>query len=428
MDSIILEGSDFTGKSTLAETLGELELPVKDRSQHISPFIQLGDNIEDTIGSAAESLEKNHANDLVVILVAKDEEILAGRRDKHGAKDDYDAHAEAYNRIYSGLADRLTARGATNVVVLPIDTMTVPDVARQVIEPWVSSLIPSIDFDNPTVEGHSKRIYSLGSVAVTELKPSLFSITHGRYDTNVTGTDELRLRFWELFGHRLNQRMARQVMGELDESGLQTLIDKEVLKPSYPFISNYLGSVAVGDKDLVIARFDNCLPPIEVVWKRYLVGTMKHRLLGVDQYPMRDGQYLSYEGEFPNDFVRFDWRNPVPDDQISGNRQRPIEDEAIPEGFADLYINVDNAKQLALAASHEINAFLEQAGYRFVDTCYFMNADGSLIYSEITPDGMRVKQKTGEGSFDKDLWRQGKDADTLRAVWGKLLGDLREVA
>ncbi|HEX6462513.1 MAG TPA: phosphoribosylaminoimidazolesuccinocarboxamide synthase [Candidatus Saccharimonadales bacterium] len=439
-ENILLEGSDFTGKTTLKNVLSELDIPTQDRSPNVSSHMQLGPrSAEEYISAAAESIAQHHNDDLVVLLVAKDANLLAKRRDEIGAQDEYDIHAEAYNQLYQGLADKLTKRHTPNVVVIPIDDLTLHDTTRTVIEPWVQRHLDEFGLGEPTIEGRSKRIYhqpALGSLAVVDLIPSLFSITHNRYDQNVEGTDLLRTQFWALFGAHLNRSMSRYALdqssatnkpGEWGQEEKQNLLDNNMIEKSYPFLSNYLGNVALGGRTLTVTRFADSLPPLEVVWKQRLVGTMKHTLLDVDKYPMRGGEHLQYDGPMPRDIIRFDWRNPVPDEQIAGKSSRPIGDEATSDDFADFYMHVHNAKQVARTVAHTTDDFLAQAGYQLVDTCYFLNEEGNLVYSEITPDGMRVSKKEKGGSYDKDLWRQGKDAATLRRVWGELLTDLRSV-
>ena len=125
------------------------------------------------------------------------------------------------------------------------------------------------------------------------------------------------------------------------------------------------------------------------------------------------------ESKIP-EIVRFDWRNPF---ERNGVRYK---DEAIPDDFANFYIDTYYAKILCKLVSNIIKEFLEKHGYRFVDTCYFMDMDSTLVFNEITPDGMRIKSLKDDGSFDKDLWRQGKDSETINKMWTKLINDLSE--
>jgi len=255
---------------------------------------------------------------------------------------------------------------------------------KSAAEEYVLKNIDKFDLTIPTIEGESKKIYRYKKFALIKLKPTLYSFTHNRYG-EVEGTDSLRLDFWKLFATKLNSIC--------------------------PFISNYSGEVTLKGERYAITRFFENIPPLEVIWKNYLVGTMKHNLKLVDKYKTRKGDILKYEGKLPK-IVRFDWRNPL-----------PFRDECIPDEFADLYIDTEKARATARYASGAINDMLKEKGYELVDICYFMNYEGTEISSEITPDGMRIKKK-GD-SYDKDLWRLGKGGDTIISIWSKLYEDLK---
>ena len=148
---------------------------------------------------------------------------------------------------------------------------------------------------------------------------------------------------------------------------------------------------------------------------------MKHTLKGVDRHSTLSGAAQEYEKAFPADIIRFDWRNPLPD-----------KDECIPDEFAAFYIDKEAARDVARFTSRLLDHFLHEHGYELVDLCYFMNIEGNRIHSEITPDGMRIRKllhgadATGAqgASYDKDLWRRGKDRDTIVRTWSELYGDL----
>ena len=285
---------------------------------------------------------------------------------------------------------------------LPEPKETPFDRLRMGVENYVHD--SEINLNEPTIEGESKKIYRHGKLALVELKPTMYSFTANRYGI-VEGTDTLRMGFWDFFGSRLNNTAMENAISRAEPQSI-------VCNTQLPLISSYLGSVKLGGKDYAIVKFEDYLPPVEVVWKRYLVGTMKHALKGVDaKKRMNSDAPLEYEERFPSEIVRFDWRNPLPD-----------KDECIPEDFAGLYIKTGPAKSLAHLVSSMIDQMLSKAGYELVDICYFMDSNGSIVHSEITPDGMRIRNK-GD-SYDKDLWRQGKDRETIINTWKKLYADL----
>ncbi|MBT5021936.1 hypothetical protein HOK51_03620 [Candidatus Woesearchaeota archaeon] len=309
---------------------------------------------------------------------------------------------------------------------------------RNIVEYYVQENLNKVNFKKPFIEGESKKFFEIKStnlkpkIALIELKPTMYSFTYNRYGV-VEHTDILRLKFWRLFASMLNNNVSNHVTKKKQDK-LITKDAEKLIPKNFPFISNYLGQTIHKNKTYAIVFLANSIPPLEIIWKNYLVGTMKHNLKTVDQHKTKLtnkkitlGKPINYESKFPKDIIRFDWRNPLPD-----------KDECIPDEFAEFYINTSTARSVARMASLMLNRLLQSKGYELVDLCYFMNYSGTRIHSEITPDGMRIKQKQSENqkqnkkqnktqkqkSFDKDLWRQGKDKDTIVRVWSELFEDL----
>jgi len=271
-------------------------------------------------------------------------------------------------------------------------------------------------FNKPDIEGESKKIYLLNKLALVELKPTMYSYTYNRYGI-VEGSELVRLDFWNFFSTILNSASIDYYVTQDSKTlpkNIVHLMTKYLPEENYPLLSNYICETQIGDKRYAIIRFAESIPPLEVVWKKYLVGTMKHTLKNVNKFNTLKKQIIDYEEKFPNDFVRFDWRNPLPD-----------KDECIPDDFAKFYINTLNAKITAKVVSYLINNELSKKGYELVDICYFMNNEGNRVYSEITPDGMRIKKK--EQSYDKDLWRSGKEKQVIIDTWKMLYDDLNNI-
>ncbi|MGV8086536.1 MAG: hypothetical protein ACP5N1_02810 [Candidatus Woesearchaeota archaeon] len=285
----------------------------------------------------------------------------------------------------------------------------------KLVEKHVQEHINDFDLNKPTIEGESKKIHQLGNIALVELKPTMYSFTYNRYGI-VEGSELVRLDFWKLFASEINNTSVNAFLGLKNNftDEISEFIKIGILTEKYPFISNYLGETTINNKRYAMIRFAKSIPPLEIVWKKYLVGTMKHNLKKVDSYKTKTGTNILYEEKFPKEFVRFDWRNPLPD-----------KDECIPDDFAEFYINTNAAKKVSTLVSQIINNLLQKKGYELADICYFMNEDGNMIYSEITPDGMRIKKK--EESYDKDLWRSGKEKKTVVETWKKLYYDLLEI-
>jgi len=229
------------------------------------------------------------------------------------------------------------------------------------------------------VEGESKivRLLSEEKVAI-RLKPTLFSYKANRADS-IAGTEVLRLRISEI------------LWSSLREQGVETTI------------------LHVGPDFYVSDRV--AAPPIEVIVKAAQVGTPKHIYKGMDGFPTRDGSRI-LENQPHAPYVRFDWRNPLPE-----------RDECLPIGLADRFIDCEAASRTALAAFAALGNRLGRCGIDMLDICFFITADGTRIFGEVSPDCMRAK-RTGV-DLDKDLWRQGRDGPTIVRRWTEFL-DLLE--
>jgi phosphoribosylaminoimidazole-succinocarboxamide synthase len=306
-----------------------------------------------------------------------------------------------------------------HIIPICIDDKTVFDQIKEIVRSVVLRNLSNFD-PNPIITGESKLFYKINNMptlALVELKPTLYSFTHNRYG-NVDGTDNLRNDFWNLFSSKLNNSMINFQLENINfvSRNLNCLAQKWVDMSDYTLISDHLGFIAHKSKIYNLVIFDKAIPNIEVVWKKYLYGTMKHTLDTVDKYPVRNRPEtkIQYEGILPKSITRFDWRNPLPG-----------KDECIPEDFADFYIDVKNAKLTSEVTSLLLSSILIESGFYLIDLCYFMNESGTQIKSEITPDGMRIKNFKNE-SFDKDLWRHGSANETIVDTWIKLLAELEK--
>lgn len=138
---------------------------------------------------------------------------------------------------------------------------------------------------------------------------------------------------------------------------------------------------------------------------------MKHNLKEVDRFNTKYRKIIEYDKLLPEEIIRFDWRNKLPN-----------KDEAIPDDYANFYTDVNRAKITVKFVNSIITSMLSTKYYELIDSCYFVTYNGDMICSEITPNGMRIRKK--EDSFDKDLWRQGKDSNVINKLWNQLYSDL----
>ncbi len=290
-------------------------------------------------------------------------------------------------------------------------------------EVYVRKNLSNFNLEAPTIEGESKCVYKDkdSDICLISLKPTLYSFTHNRYGI-AENTDIWRNKLWYTFANELNKYAIARYKGFATQ--YSTYVDRlynEVEMNDNIFFTSYLGNIEINGKSYAICRFVEDQTPLEFVWKEWFTGTMKHDLLDVDKFPTLDGTTIDNEGSM-KEMVRFDWRNPFERD---GKRYK---DECIPTEFAANWVDTTSAAALVKLVSNIAKEFLATKGYIFVDTCYFINAAGNTIYSEITPDGMRIKKVGTGSSIDKDLWRQGKDAEVICEIWEQLYKDLNNEA
>lgn len=225
------------------------------------------------------------------------------------------------------------------------------------------------------IEGESKIVRSIDDeLVIIKLKPTLFSYSANRTAV-VDGSDELRLK-------------------------ISAILWKELMKAGVD-----VGVLWVGPDFYVAGKVAPC--PIEVVVKAAHVGTPKHSYRNMELYRMRGGGIVSPEMKH-EPYVRFDWRNPL-----------PYKDECLPLWLADKFIDTKTAEEVALKAFAALQSFFAKRGIDILDICFFITTDGRSIFGEISPDCMRVKASGDD--LDKDLWRKGKDRDTILERWTALL-------
>lgn len=225
------------------------------------------------------------------------------------------------------------------------------------------------------VEGESKiaRVVDASTVIV-RLKPTLFSYMANRTAV-VDGTEKLRLR------------ISDYLWRVLEHAGVETTI------------------IYVGDDYYVTRRVE--APPIEVIVKAAFVGTPKHIYKGLECTPTRFGNFILADSRH-SPYVRFDWRNAL-----------PHRDECMPRWLADQFIDTVEAESTALKAFQVLSEFLARCEIELLDICFFITSDGRALFGEVSPDCMRAKH--GLSDLDKDLWRNGKDHETIRKKWSEFL-------
>ncbi|MCW3463443.1 phosphoribosylaminoimidazolesuccinocarboxamide synthase [Chitinophaga nivalis] len=264
-------------------------------------------------------------------------------------------------------------------------------------EPVIELILQHLPFNFDAlpllVEGESKIIkYWTDKVVIEKFKPTVYSYTHNRYGS-AAGTDDIRIRFTSA----LYRKMA------LLHTGIP-----------YRPASAFLAEITHEQGLFVVQRLvDVC--NIETRIKRFHIGSPVHRYLYTGKYPStrRDEAPIVKWTRFEDPVVCFDWRHPLMDEE-----QRRLADEPISDDYAALWIrDVTFAKEMARNTFMWLEAMFFQAGITLIDMCIFIDRSGKMIYSEISPDCMRMRWNSNNidqsESMDKDLWRRGAAPEKL---------------
>ena len=269
------------------------------------------------------------------------------------------------------------------------------------IEKVISKL--SFDFDELPilVEGESKIVKLLNDKIVVELfKPTIYSFTKNRYG-RVDGTDELRAKFTSEVFRRMNAEKNRGGGKNLQNAFLASIYTPQ---------------------GIIIAQRRVNPGNLEVRVKRYHIGSPVHRYRYTERYAtaIRNNAPLMKWDRFDKPVVCFDWRNPLNDDE--GNR---LSDEPLSDDYASIWIeDIRYAKKLASDTFLWLEKLFHDAGLILIDICFFIDQSGRIIFGEISPDCMRVREgirhPSLSDSLDKDLWRKGEKDTFLAQSYNRL--------
>ena len=263
-------------------------------------------------------------------------------------------------------------------------------------------------------EGNSKEVRYMGDGLVAiKLKPTVYSYTHNRAG-EIEGTDDLRLRASKALIQIAQKAGAYHTYRGFNDG----LIVSELVMPESTGeeINTFVPTDLPTDRRERISK----ATPIEVVVKRFHTGTPKHRYFGMSGTTARNGigfgsgQPIKEDQKYPQLVVRFDWRNPM----HSPNGER-LADEVLPETMANWFIDVESASQTARAAFGGLERALGSVGLELWDMCFFITQDGKKIFSEISPDCMRVR--SADDSLDKDVWRSGGSSELVKNKWAQFV-------
>ncbi len=258
-------------------------------------------------------------------------------------------------------------------------------------------------------EGWSKEIRYMGNGLVAmKLRPTVYSYTHNRAG-DIKGTEKLRIQASEHLVKIVEQAGIKHAYKEIQPSFIVSdlVLPESTGKLTQNFMPDDLSDAQIS----LLAR----ATPIEVVVKRVHTGTPKHRYYGMAGTVVRPnhsqaGATIQVDQPYPEVVVRFDWRNPLEDE--NGKR---LQDEVLPEVMADWYIDTKTATNTARSAFLALESSLAKASLNLWDICFFISQDGSTIFSEVSPDCLRVR--SGNESLDKDVWRKGGSSGDVVDKW-----------
>ncbi len=254
-------------------------------------------------------------------------------------------------------------------------------------------------------EGESKIIRYLGQGKVAiRLKPTIYSYTKNRYGI-IPNSEKIRCKSSQILVEQLTKHQVKHGFHTYDEK-IEAIIADLIIEKTPNGL--YFTPQDINIDNLPI------FTPIEVIVKNTHIGTPKHRYRYIDNYPTRNHKIIKEAGAYPNNIVRFDWRNPLHDE--NNNR---LADEVMPEDMADWWIDTKQAKNTANKAFSILHNYLLSRGIKLLDICFFIDASGQMIYSEISPDCMRVC--ANDKSLDKDIWRAGGSSEEVLRKWSYFL-------
>lgn len=244
------------------------------------------------------------------------------------------------------------------------------------------------------VTGESKEIRLLTpKISVAKLLPTVYSFTHNRYGS-VRGTDDVRARF----SSNIFRAMANN-------------------PGPYHLGTAFLGIIENETGPLMAERVVDA-SNLEIRVKRFHIGSPVHRYKYTEKYPTLAGPALDKWSRFDSPVVCFDWRHPLEDD--NGNR---LADEPISDDYAAVWVSdVARAKQLAREAFLWLETRFFESNLELIDICFFIDTSGSILFGEISPDCMRVRNisENNNYSLDKDQWRNGSSEEIVLAKYKEL--------
>ncbi|EKD93011.1 MAG: Acetamidase/Formamidase [uncultured bacterium] len=163
------------------------------------------------------------------------------------------------------------------------------------------------------------------------------------------------------------------------------------------------------EKEFVLMRKVEAAKRVEVVVKSAFIGSPAHLYSSLSQTLTRTGETIA-KGAPHAPYVRFDWRNPPPGEDIT-----------IPEGLVAHFIDTERASDTVLKAFEVLEKYLSERKLKLRDGCFFLSQDGSTLCGEISMDNLGLIYSGEDGTLQSTINTRKKTGEKVleryQAIW-----------
>ena len=385
VENIIIEGSPFSGKSTLISLLKE---------KTNKNLIENGFLKEQYLKHWSlwnKSLNNREKN--IIILLECEPEILLTRSNNKFTYDESFLIRYRYRQLSAFYGNNIhildTSKNAE--ITLKEALSIINENNKEFLVPDINEITDEEYLNFPLViEGESKIIRQFNNkFQIIKYKPTVHSFKQNRSGI-VEGTEIERM---------------------LMTKNIIDIFSRFSIKHSYFFIGN----------KFILNLTQKNLPPIEIIVKKCFVGSDYVRYYNLDNCLNRFGKPVVNKNKF-NEYnkyiVRFDYRNP----NFNPETKKPLGDILLCDDLADEFINVEVAKKTALKIFKILDENFKKINLYFEDVCFMLDVNGDTMYGEVSQDCGRYKYlNNGEiVDLDKDVWRNWESFENVREKYKRI--------
>ena len=386
VENIIIEGSPFSGKSTLISLLKE---------KTNKNLIENGFLKEQYLKHWSlwnKSLNNREKN--IIILLECEPEILLTRSNKNFTYDELFLIRYRYRQLSAFYGNNIhildTSKNSVEITLKEALSI-INENNKEFLVPDINEITEEEYLNFPLViEGESKIIRQFNNkFQIIKYKPTVHSFKQNRSGI-VEGTEIERM---------------------LMTKNIIDIFSRFSIKHSYFFIGN----------KFILNLTQKNLPPIEIIVKKCFVGSDYVRYYNLDNCLNRFGKPVVNKNKF-NEYnkyiVRFDYRNP----NFNPITKKPLGDILLCDDLADEFINVEVAKKTALKIFKILDENFKKLNLYFEDVCFMLDVNGDTMYGEVSQDCGRYKYlNNGEVvDLDKDVWRNWESFENVREKYKRI--------